>query len=181
VPNLSQAAIGAVEASFGDIADGLLDTESLIEAAYMAASSIEEDAQQSAMKRLLDVIQGKTREIRKAFENKHGNPIYRQKAVEQAKSEEAAKRRHDTKEAQPTEDDPAAPTTATSLLRVYDTLTLTKGLFEAASDVSDKRIPLEHRGAMDAAIYALQEKVSEAEDRLMDIVEELKADQTRGR
>jgi hypothetical protein len=135
VSNLSQAALGAVEASFADIADGLLDTESLIEAAYMAASSIEEEIQQSAMKRLLDVIQDKTREIRKAFENKHGNPIYRQKALEEAKTEAAAKERRNVKEVQPREDDPAASPVAADILRVYDVLTLTRGLFDAASEV----------------------------------------------
>ena len=88
--NLSRAATGAIEATFADIADGLLDVESLLDAAYMAAESIEDGVQESAMKRLLDVITDKVRDARKAFENKHGNPTYRQKALEEHQGKEQA-------------------------------------------------------------------------------------------
>jgi len=50
--------------------------------------------------------------------------------------------------------------------RVYDTLTLTKGLFEAAYVVAENRLELLQRSALDAAIYAIEEKVTEAEEKL---------------
>jgi hypothetical protein len=167
---LSEAATGAVEASFADIADGLLDTESLIEAAHMAASAVEEEMAQSALKRLLDVIKNQTRDARKEFEIKYGNPIYRQHTFEKEQAETAGA------EVPPAEQVTGA-VNAVDLLRVYDTLTLTKGLFEAAEDVSDARIALDQRGAMDAALYALREKVSDAETEFTDLVQRMKAGQ----
>lgn len=50
---------------------------------------------------------------------------------------------------------------------VYDTLTLTKGLFEAAYIIAENRMPeLLVRQAMDAAIYAIEEKVEAAEKKI---------------
>jgi hypothetical protein len=55
---------------------------------------------------------------------------------------------------------------AAEVVRVYDTLTLTKGLFEAAYVIAENRLELAPRQALDAAIYAIEEKVHEAENAI---------------
>jgi hypothetical protein len=58
---------------------------------------------------------------------------------------------------------------------VYDTLTLTKGLFEATFSVAQSRVPnLGERQAIDAGLYAIEEKVLAAEAQLRGLMERLK-------
>jgi hypothetical protein len=60
----------------------------------------------------------------------------------------------------------SGPIKSVDVARVYDTLIFTKGLFEAAYVVAEKRLELPLRNALDAAIYAIEEKVEEAEKKL---------------
>lgn len=58
---------------------------------------------------------------------------------------------------------------------IYDTLTLTQGLFGAAYSLADKLIPnVDDRRPIDAAIYALEEKVESAETKLNELMDRLK-------
>src|ERR1700753_3347534 len=131
--NLAKAATGAVEASFDDISSGRAEAGDLIEAAYMAASAVEEEMAQDALKRLLDIIKDQTSNVRKAFQNKHGNPCYRQRALEElAESEKRATDSKTESVAKAAPDAPSGAVTAVDVARVLDVLNLTRGLLEAA-------------------------------------------------
>ncbi len=55
---------------------------------------------------------------------------------------------------------------AAEVARVYDTLTLTKGLFEATYVIAENRFELSQRSPLESAIYAIEEKVTEAEEKI---------------
>jgi hypothetical protein len=161
--------------SFAGIADELTDAEHLLDATYMAASYVEDEVHKDSLKRLAEVTQDKLRHAREFFEITYGNPIYREQREEKRRAKaEAAKSSSPPKESAVAPPKPGAdPITRSELMEIYDTLTLTQGLFDAATTIAEHHIPLDQRGAMDMMIYAIEEKVSEAEKKVQQLIERL--------